>query len=393
MPAVHRAWADLTNPKGELPYKHDHYLKLWQLSDPKIGAKFILFDEAQDANPVLRAIVEAQTHAQIVWVGDSQQQIYEFTGAVNALAEVNFDAKAFLTRSFRFGPAIADVANRVLAALNAELRISGTDSIPSTVGPVEEPDAILSRTNAAAVTALLTALGEGKRPHLIGGGKDVVFFAESAKALQTGGRASHPELACFETWTEVEQYVDEDQQGEDLRLMVKLINEFGADEIIAALKYMPKESDADVVISTAHKAKGREWDTVRLASDFPEQPKDDSELRLLYVAVTRAKLTVDITNVAYFDGGNGKVEPVEDAEVTEPVEATGIAPRTKGFTRAQVEQAERLAAARALAEELGLPRDDTVELIAQRLLDYRRVTQRTWDWRIDNAPLTDGEAF
>ena len=48
----------------------------------------MLFDEAQDANPVIAAIVAAQEHAQLVYVGDSQQQIYEFTGARNAIENI-----------------------------------------------------------------------------------------------------------------------------------------------------------------------------------------------------------------------------------------------------------------------------------------------------------------
>jgi superfamily I DNA/RNA helicase len=49
-----------------------------------------------------------------------------------------------------------------------------------------------------------------------------------------------------------------------------------------------------VIVSTAHKAKGREWDSVRLASDFAsaclgKHPDAPSEVRLFYVAMTRAK--------------------------------------------------------------------------------------------------------
>jgi superfamily I DNA/RNA helicase len=131
VPALQRAWADLMSEHGNLPFTHDHYLKAWHLSGPKIGADYILFDEAQDANPVMVAIVAGQDHAQLVWVGDSQQQIYTFTGAVNALAAVPSDARTFLTQSFRFGPAIAEVANGILGRIPAaELRLVGTESTP-----------------------------------------------------------------------------------------------------------------------------------------------------------------------------------------------------------------------------------------------------------------------
>lgn len=298
------AWADLTSLHGDLPFRHDHYLKLWQLSEPKIASDFILFDEAQDANPVMVAVVAAQDHSQLVWVGDSQQQIYSFTGAVNALASVPYDQRAFLTQSFRFGPAIAEVANGILGRLEAELRIVGTDSIPSVVGSVAQPDAVLTRTNAAAVRTVLEAQGAGQRPALVGGGEEVLKFAKGAQQLIELGHSEHPDLACFDSWQEVREYVQEDEQGGELRLMVKLVDDFTVPTIISTLDRMPREADADVIVSTAHKAKGREWDSVQLAGDFPPDSEKvaDEELRLLYVAATRARRELDIDQVAILEG-------------------------------------------------------------------------------------------
>lgn len=296
LPFVRKAWDDLQDVDGSLRFNPGHYLKMWQLSGPRIAADFILFDEAQDANPVMVAIVTAQDHAQLVWVGDSQQQIYTFTGAVNALANVPADDRAFLTQSFRFGPAIAEVANVCLDQLQAELRISGWDRVSSTVGPIGEPDAILCRTNAEAVRTVLNAIADGRRPHLVGGGEAVVRFAKAAVDLMAGRGTDHPELACFDSWDEVKLYV-EDDEGDDLKLLVKLITDFGAETIISKLDRQPEERDADVVVSTAHKAKGREWDAVQLAGDFPDQAQGE-ELRLLYVACTRARVELDIDAVA-----------------------------------------------------------------------------------------------
>lgn len=299
MPAVRRAWDDLMAVNGSLPFRHDHYLKAWHLSGPTIHADFILFDEAQDANPVMQAIVSAQTHAQLVWVGDSQQQIYTFTGAVNALAQVPAENRTYLTQSFRFGVAVAEVANEILNRLNADLRLVGTESIPSVVSAVESPDAILTRTNATAVRSVLRLQTEGRRVALVGGGEEVVRFAKGARDLMDTGHTEHPDLACFDSWGEVKAYVDEDEQGGELRLLVKLVEDFGVPVILDALDRTMRESDAEVIVSTAHKSKGREWDAVQLAGDFPPPEKiNDEELRLLYVAATRAKLTLDIEAVA-----------------------------------------------------------------------------------------------
>lgn len=307
--AVRAAWADLTADEGKLAWNADHgiYLKLWHLSGPVLDAEIIFFDEAQDASPVLIDIVRQQTHAQRVWVGDSQQQIYGFTGAVNALSIIAAEPgvrRTFLTQSFRFGPAIASVANAVLEQIpGAELRLSGTESIDSTVEALDTPDAVLTRTNAAAVDAVLAAQAAGVSVHLVGGGAQVVGFAQAALDLQRKGVTQHPDLACFSSWTEVVTWAGT-EDGADLALLVRLVERYSAETIISALDRQPSEANADLVVSTAHKSKGREWDRVRLAEDFVRRSKDGKvqplntdELRLLYVASTRAKNILDRTAV------------------------------------------------------------------------------------------------
>lgn len=305
MPVVTRAWNDLTRFQGALPFTKPVAqaisLKLWQLSEPKINADYILFDEAQDAAPVMVAVIANQTAAQLVWVGDDNQQIYSFTGAINALATVPADRQAYLTQSFRFGPAIADLANEILATLPTIMRLTGTATITSRVAALDAPRAILTRTNATAIRHVLAAIENDQRPYLVGGGKDVAAFCRAAVRLQDGLRVDHPELACFGTWGEVQEYVESDEQGDDLRLMVKLIDEFTAQAILDAVNGCAKEEDADVIVSTAHKAKGCEWDSVKVGADFPERAKmGNEERRLLYVAVTRARYEVDVTAVEFF---------------------------------------------------------------------------------------------
>lgn len=316
--ALGKAWADIVDPDGQLRFEHGHYLKMWQLAGPRIPAEFILFDEAQDANPVMLAIVDAQDHAQRVYVGDDCQQIYSFTGAVNALARLRASgaAEATLSQSFRFGPEIAAVANDVLRRLAADPLVRGTDTIPSTVRHVEHPSAVLCRTNAAAVGGFLGMLANGRKPYLVGGGDEVARFARGVLHLQAEGWTTHPELQPFGSWGEVLDYVATDPQGSELKLLVGLIDEFGAQQILDGLSKMPRQRDAEIEISTAHKAKGREWAAVRLAGDFPDTDTDiglldphspddgqvdDEELRLLYVAVTRARQVLDVTAVPHID--------------------------------------------------------------------------------------------
>jgi len=301
LPYARAMWDDTLLPRGWVPYQHDHYLKAWQLSDPRIDVDYVMFDEAQDANPVIAAIVAAQgSHAQLVYVGDSQQEIYSFTGAVNALANVQVDHRTYLTQSFRFGQAIADEANVILDKLNAPLRLRGNPAIDSVVEALASPNAILTRTNAAAIRNLLSCLQDATDVHLIGGAADIIAFCTAAEELMTIHHTSHPELAVFGSWMDVQMYVEQEPEGEDLRLMVRLIDEFTPRGIIDAMRAMSREDQAEVVISTAHKSKGRQWPTVQLASDFkrPKEKDNAGEQRLLYVAVTRAQNTLDIEALA-----------------------------------------------------------------------------------------------
>ena len=309
LPYCLKAWADLTKLDGQLPFSHDVYVKLWQLGTgndrPIIPADYILLDEAQDTAPVFLDVLMQQKHALLVLVGDDNQQIYEWRGAVNAMGSFPNAPRRLLSQSYRFGQAIADIANTVLAELEVptDLVMKGNPSMPSRVAPVENPRCYLYRTNAGAIGRVMNAIKEDKRPHLIGGGADVIAWCQAAIDIKAKRGTRHQDLCCFDSWEEVKEYSLTDE-GNEIRLMVKLIDQFGAEAIRDALRDMPKEEDADLVISTAHKSKGREWDTVMLGQDFPTANRmTDSDIRLLYVAVTRAKLTLDISQCPPFCGG------------------------------------------------------------------------------------------
>lgn len=161
------AWEDICSPEGKLPFQHDHYLKMWALTRPRLAADFVLLDEAQDTNPVLEEIFLAQD-AQRVCVGDPAQQIYEWRHAKDIMS--GFPGQQLeLTQSFRFGPAIADVANRWLRAASSTMQLTGHAGGPSGLGRAEVPDAVLCRGNADALAEVLRFLEEGVPVALAGG--------------------------------------------------------------------------------------------------------------------------------------------------------------------------------------------------------------------------------
>lgn len=310
-PIAKRAWEDITSVDGRLRFEHDHYLKLWQLSVPRLPVDYVLLDEAQDASPVIASIVEDQSQAQRIMVGDRSQAIYGWRGAVDAMSRFAAENRLRLSQSFRFGAAIAGEANKWLSVLAAELRLRGFERINSTVASLPTADAVLCRTNAHAVSEAINAMDSGARVALAGGGAEIRRLAQAAVTLKAGIGTDHPELFAFRNWAEVQDYVDNDPGGSDLKVFVQLIDSRGPEVVIDTVDRLVDERRADLIVSTAHKAKGREWERVRIATDFRE-PKDNpetgqkgeitpDEAMLAYVAVTRARLTLDRSGLAWID--------------------------------------------------------------------------------------------
>ncbi|MFD9567863.1 UvrD-helicase domain-containing protein [Streptomyces sp. NPDC059994] len=321
LPYAKRAWDDVRNPAGDkLKVEHDHYLKVWQLTDPHIAADYILLDEAQDTNRALEYVLNLQrSHAQIVLVGDSAQQIYGWRGARDIMTGSD-GTHITLTQSFRFGPALAQEANRWLAVTGSPLRLKGHEATTTRVAPLEQPDAVLCRTNGGAMAEVLHQLDAGRRVAMAGGGGSLRALATAAQDLKNGRGTRHPELFLFRSWGEVQDYAENDPAGADLLPWVELVDELGTTAVLQAVDRLGSEESADVTVSTAHKAKGREWPSVRIGEDFLE-PEEDAqgrpgpitrgEARLAYVALTRARHHLDIGGLAWFNehpqgGGTGE---------------------------------------------------------------------------------------
>ena len=300
LPFANKAWDDIQENDGFLKFDHDYYLKIWQLSSPRINSDFILFDEAQDADPVMLSIVEAQHHAQRIYCGDQFQAIYEWRGAENALSKVKVDQSLWLTQSFRFGDAIASEANDILGFLDAPVEVLGQSTIKSSVEKVLSPKAILCRTNAGVIQQVMNELSKNRKVAILGRTQELIDFAEACGQLQKGKKTSHYELAPFNSWAEVKTYVARyPEETHEIKTMIDLVDRFGVTALIDALKQVVDEAESDVLISTAHKAKGREWDTVKLAGDYLHPTDMDVEdLRLAYVSVTRAISKLDMSEWA-----------------------------------------------------------------------------------------------
>lgn len=298
-------WARMVNEHDSIPLGHDGYLKLWALSNPILATDFILLDEAQDTNPVVLDVLKKQP-AQMIYVGDKYQQIYEWRGAINAMEEMKTDNSTYLTQSFRFGPVIAAAATKILNLLSEPRPLTGNPNGISQIGSVPSPRTILARTNSSTISAVIETIDDGKKPCLVGGNAELMHMLRGVTDLKESRPSDVPDFFGFENWQQVIEFANSGE-GDHLQTFVNLVNTRGERMLMWALNRTVDESDCDVVISTAHKAKGREWSTVRLMDDFlkssPNKKKSDNqplngfdpaELRLFYVAFTRAKEMIEV---------------------------------------------------------------------------------------------------
>lgn len=250
--------------------------------------------------------------AQLVLVGDKYQQIYEFLGAINAMDKIETVHTTYLTQSFRFGDVIAAIATKALRLLGEQTPLRGNPTKVSRIGPIDNPDAILARTNASTLSAIIDSLEKQNQPHLVGGTDDLKRLLKGVIKLKNNEPCDAPELFGFQNWQEVVAFAKSDE-GAELLMFVNLVEIHGEMRLLWAINRCVEETKSDITISTAHKAKGRQWKTVRLSDDFLKSSSanpmatnhtekdtkklsaiDPAELRLLYVALTRAKDELEI---------------------------------------------------------------------------------------------------
>ena len=300
-------WADLENPKGELPITHDVYLKkyandllLGHIQPPNVD--YIMLDEFQDSNGVTISLAEAMQAkgSQIIAVGDPNQQIYDWRGSINAFDRMPFSSMALLSTSFRFGPRIAAVVSQFVDRhIQPGFHIRGSRNIDSTLSRLDAPSAVICRTNAGIVEVLIREIMHGRKPKSPRV-QNLVSMIRSIEQLKAGRTPEHPELKPFKTYEELEEFAIADPESQ-FDNYFNLIKRYGAAKLIHTLEETSRTAVPDVIVMTGHGSKGLEWENVRLHDDFSNTPnrvgKDKSMARLLYVAATRATDVLDVCDV------------------------------------------------------------------------------------------------
>ncbi|KAL9960100.1 hypothetical protein ACROYT_G033506 [Oculina patagonica] len=327
----------------DFPITHDGYLKIFQLNRPVLdGYDCLLVDEAQDCTPAASDILLRQSCAKIL-VGDPHQQIYSFRGARNALQEVASTHTFYLTQSFRFGPEIAYVASCVLDVLKGirNKTLVGGSKRGSVMGERSGQLCIITRCNYTLFNEAVNVCcaNNNTKVGFVGGLQGLALdrVLDIHKLFTAGTNQAYlgikdPLIKKFRSFSELKKYA---KVAPDPELLGKIkivethhvLLQHRIEKIKS--KAVANLQQADTIFSTAHKAKGLEFDTVRVTDDFlpgsdigmTMHEHGEDEKNLVYVAVSRAKKCLQLNSTILGILGSRKehfVKAISPKEFTQP---------------------------------------------------------------------------
>lgn len=303
-------WFAMLDNTNDFPCTHDTYLKLYQLSEPDFHYDYILFDEAQDANPVIVDLIMKQMSkgkSKLVVVGDTHQAIYGFRNAINSLDKFSHRDEFHLSKSFRFGSNIAYAANAILKALKGEqITLTGSSVKDMIVDKFDKDErfTIISRTNAALFLRAIQAVDSNKKIHFITGFNKYNFYKILDVDHLYYGRLNKIKdlhIKEYENYQNFSMLADHTQDKE-MMFLKEIVNKHHGkiESLFERIKsnIVDDMRMADIILTTAHKSKGLEFDNVFLCNDFAIFINDkgeinlrswkEEEINILYVAATRA---------------------------------------------------------------------------------------------------------
>jgi hypothetical protein len=245
--------------------------------------------------------------SEIIVVGDRHQGIFAWRGAINGFDTIPEDFETFyLTESFRFTSEIATMASKLLYIAGEDKEVIGRAVKPSVTNPISK--AIICRTNSMILSYLLNAVEREQKVYCLADLKDLWSKMYHISSLWAKDKPKFPnaELVRFKDYAQLKAEAEHDSNLARLvNLTVALSKSPGLHTNITNIKNVLVElpEEADFTLTTAHKSKGLEWDSVELADDLfflneditvPEALANNQTLNLLYVAVTRAKYHINI---------------------------------------------------------------------------------------------------
>lgn len=276
----------------------------------------VVIDEAQDMSPAQLLLAQGLVRpgGRVAVVGDDRQAIYAFRGAdagsVDRLKYALSASELGLTVTYRCGKRIVAEAAALVpdysAAEEAHDGEVGTATRQQMLEGAQAGDFVLSRKNAPLAVACLAFLRAGKRAKVRGRevGAALIAVVKKLKARSIPelivkiGRWRDKEIARARKGTNEAVAEEKQQEVEDVAETLVALSEglTGPAELATRIESLfddAPERGGTIVLSSVHKAKGLEADTVwLLAASFVLRGKrvdQREEDNIRYVAITRAK--------------------------------------------------------------------------------------------------------
>lgn len=313
----------------------------------RIAKTVLVIDEAQDMSQeeyaLVRALMSANEEMRVIAVGDDDQNIFEFRGSNSRyMAQLIRDTGGKfieMTENYRSSRHVVSFANAFVSGIRERLKTTPLISINKKDGFVsihhhqshtmymplvedlmshrsQATTCVLTQTNEEAVILVALLRKHGLRSKLVQSMDGFRFWnmAEVRMFIKLIDKDTQTPLIQDEVWEKAKQktykkYADS-ASLHYLQRCILLFEQTNKAKYITDLKEFVFESSvedfcdltgADVVVSTIHKAKGREFDDVYMLISEPQHLSDDV-LRRYYVGATRAKERLFIhTDCTAFD--------------------------------------------------------------------------------------------
>ena len=294
-----------------------------EVEQSKIAKSVLVIDEAQDMGAddfrLVQALMRQNEEMRVIAVGDDDQNIYAFRGSNSKYMQSLIreeGAKLYeMTDNYRSSSAVVDCANRFVQRIPGRMKHTSIHSVTGEGGKVvtlkslfdveikvQGNTAILTRINEETMQVAYELEQRGLHATIAQsmGGFRFGNLAEVRYFLRQLGKKDEAAIAK-EKWQKAKQRTLETYASSTcLNVMKKFFADFeithqtyyrsdlneyifesNIEDFIAA-------DDKSIFVSTIHKAKGREFDTVYLLSPVPDG-RDLDNMRTYYVGLTRAK--------------------------------------------------------------------------------------------------------
>ena len=307
-----------------------------EVEESKIAKSVLVIDEAQDMGAddfrLVKALMQRNEEMRVIAVGDDDQNIYAFRGSDSAhLRSLITDHGATLyelTDNYRSDRSIVDYANYfvqqipnrmkqtpIVAVSNEEGIVDATANFQHSIfdNQLSGTSAVLTVTNEQTLQVAHMLRQQGKYVCMIQAtdGFRFINLAEVRYFFKQLGQSGSGTISK-ELWDDAKRHTEEAYANSKcLNAVRQFFVDFEAIHTTyyySDLREFALESSIEdfiategntVFVSTIHKAKGREFDTVHLLlGDIREW--DANMLRAIYVGITRAKHNLFVYNDTSF---------------------------------------------------------------------------------------------